>query len=347
MSALPWYASREDLKAALDVMETARSDAQIDRALASGARSIDGEFHRIFYPLTATRTFDWPQRYTRPWRLWLNQHELISVTALVAGGTTIAAADYLLRPDHGPPFTHVEIDLSSVASFAASATHQRAISIAGVYGHSNDETPAGALAEALDTTETDVDVSDGSKMGVGHLLRADSEAMVVTGRAMLDSGQNLGGNLDASAASVAVPVSDGTGYHAGEVLLIDSERMLLTDIAGNTLTVRRAWDGSTLAAHTTGADVYVSRRLTVARAAVGTTAAAHDNGAILARHLPPGPVGTYNLALGINTLLQERSGYARTVGSAENEQEAAGRGLRSARSQAWRAYARKARIGAV
>jgi len=36
-----WYATREQVKAALDAAETARNDAQVDRAIESGARSIE------------------------------------------------------------------------------------------------------------------------------------------------------------------------------------------------------------------------------------------------------------------------------------------------------------------
>src|SRR3546814_19132909 len=72
-----------------------------------------------------------------------------------------------------------------------------------------------------------------------------------------------------------VDVTDGTLFFVGELILIDSERMRIVDITGNNLTVVRAYGGATLAAHSLGADVYVSRRLTVDRGALGTTAAPH------------------------------------------------------------------------
>ena len=343
-----WYATREQLKSALDFKETARNNGQMDRALESSSRSVEKEFHRPnFYPLSATRTFDWPRQYARPWRLWLNQHELISATTVTAGGVTISSADYLLRPDDGPPFTHVELDLSSSATFSGGSTHQRAISIVGVFGYANDETPAGALAEGLDASETGVDGTNAAAIGVGDLIRCESERMIVTGRQSLDTGQNIGANLAALNTATSVTVSDGTGYTVGEVILVDSEKMLVVDIASNTLIVRRAWDGTVLAAHTTGADVFADRTLTVTRGAAGTTAATHDTATALTRYVPPGPVTQYTLALAINQILQESAGYARTIGSAENEREAAGRGLRSARAEAWIGYGRKSRIRGV
>lgn len=349
---IAWYATREQLQRALDYQETARNAAQLDRALESATRSIRGEFHRDFTPQLDTRNFDWPPTTpARPWRLWLGDNDLISVTTLTSGGTALTeGTDFLLRRMDGkdqPPYTHVEINLSGSASFDAGDTHQRAIVIFGWFAHSDDQAPAGALAEQLDASETTVDVTDSSTIGVGSLLKVDDERMIVTGRRSLDTGQTLGSDLAGQANADTVTVADGTGYAVDETILVDGERMLIVDIAGNTLIVRRAFGGTPLAAHTSGATIFARRRLTVVRGAVGTTAASHNSGTAVTRHEPPAPINAYALALAINQVEQESAGYARTVGSAENEREAAGRGLRSARAQAWTAYARKARKEAV
>ncbi|HEY1380908.1 MAG TPA: hypothetical protein VGF55_29175, partial [Gemmataceae bacterium] len=118
----PCYCSREAIKRALDIKETARADWQIDRAIETASDQIDGGadganrgaglLRRRFYPEDDTRYFDWPDgQGTRPWRVWLNQHDLISATQIVSGGVTLS--DYFLRPDDGPPFTHIEVDLGS------------------------------------------------------------------------------------------------------------------------------------------------------------------------------------------------------------------------------------------
>lgn len=349
-----WYCTREDVKNALDVMETARSNAEIDRAIESASRMIDGSvpgagfLKRRFYPETRTMTFDWPNnQYARPWRLWLDGNELVSLNTLTAGGTTIAAADYFLRPDSGPPYTHIEIDLGSSAAFSAGSTHQRSIVAAGVFGYNADEAPAGTLAEALDVSETAVDVSDSSAIGVGTIIQIDSERMIVTGKTMLDTGQNLGGNLTAVNNNVTVPVGSGTAFTVDEVILIDAERMLITDIAGNNLTVKRPWDGTVLAAHSANADIYAPRTLTVARGALGTTAATHSTSTAITRHVVPGLVAELCLAEALNILMQRRSGWARTTGSGDNQREGSGRGLREIKADAYTAYARKARSRAV
>jgi hypothetical protein len=345
----PVYCTREDVKGALDYRETARNDAQVDRAVEAAARAVEGALHRRFYPQTDTRYFDWPaenQRGGRPWRLWLDQHELISVTTLSSGGTTIAASDFNLEPGDGPPFTYLELDRSSSVGFGGGSTPQRDITIAGVFGYSADDAAAGTLVEALDLSETGVDVSDSAAVGVGDLVKVDSERMLVTGKSMLDTGQNTSA-LTAAVSDVSITGITAGTIAVGETILVDSERMLVVDVAGTTLTVKRAWDGTVLAAHSGGADIYAPRTLAVVRGAVGTTAASHDSATAVTRHVVPPLVRQLAVAEALTSLLQEGSGYARTVGSGEAQREAVGRGLKDAREQAWTAHGRKARIRAV
>jgi hypothetical protein len=348
----PTYASREDVKSALDFAETARNDRAVDRALVSATSSVEALLLRRFYPETDTRYFNWPDRNgARPWRLWLGRDELVSVTTLTAGGDAIAASDFFLEPaNSGPPYTHVEIDLASSASFSSGDTHQRAISILGVFGYGNDDETAGALETIISsTTATTIDVTDSALIGVGDLIKIDTERMLVTGKTMLDTTQNLQTSLTASQSNVTVAVTTGSAYRVGETILIDSERMLIVDISGNNLTVKRAFDGTVLAAHTAPtADIYAPRTLTVVRGSVGTTAATHADAAAITRHVYPGPVRSLCIAEAINTLQQEGSAYGRTEGSGDNEKDAAGAGIDGLRAQVLRSHGRaRVRIGAV
>lgn len=346
-----YLASVEDVKLALDVKYTARSDGQIKRVLESASNSVEGQLHRRFHPWTGTRYFDWPNhQHARSWRLWLGANELISATTVVAGGTTIVAADYFLRRSDGrdeAPYTHLEIDLASNAALAAGDTHQRAIAITGVYGHSANEETAGTItANISSTTATTLACSDSSLIGIGNLIRVDSERLIVTGKAMVDTGQNTS-VLTASNADVSI-----TGVTAGtiavdEKILIDSERMLVVDVAGTTLTVERAYDGTVLAAHSVGTDIYAPRTITVTRGAVGTTAATHTSAAVIYRHVVPGLAGELCVAETLNTLSQRQSAYAREIGSGENSREASGRGLKQIREDAYTALGRKARMAAI
>lgn len=344
-----WYCTREAVKQALDVQHTARSDPQVDRAVASGARGIEELLHRRFYPHTGTRYFDLPTlNGAPPWRLWLDSNTLISVTEVTSGGVEIT--DYFLRRSDGleePPYTHIELDRGTSAAFGGGTSPQRDIAITGVWGYRDDETQVGALTDTLGTSGS-AGITLSPTVGVGSLLRIDSERLIVTAKTMVDSGQNVGGTgLAASAADVTVPVSNGTAFEAGQVLLVDAERMLVVDITGNNLIVKRAWDGTVLAAHTVGADVYTLAGFTVARGQLGTTTAAHSSGTAICRFEFPSLIQSLNVAEAVEQLLQETSGYGRTVGTGDNEREAAGKGLAGIRAEAVIAYGRKARKAVV
>lgn len=346
------YATREDVKNALDIAATARSNAQVDRAVETASRSVEGLLKRHFYPLTATRHFDWPdRRRSRAWRLWLDGDEVISVDTLKVAGTEIPASDYWLEPHNdGPPFNRIEMKLGGGSAFAGGDNaHQRAIQVDGLFGYTADEKEVGELTGDLGDTDSataSVSWSD-PKVGVGDILRINSERMVVTGRTMVNSGQDLQSDLDAQASDVTASVADGTAFATDQVILIDAERMLVTDIADNNLVVKRAWDGSVLAAHSSGADVFTLTGVQLDRAQLGTDLASHSSGAAIRRHDVPGLVRDLTIGEAIDQLQQEQAGYGRTAGQGESERELGGRGLRDLRKEAVARYGRKARTGAI
>lgn len=352
-----WYASVEDVKTAPDWQDTARNRAQITRALEASSRNVERLCHRLFYPQLATRYFDWPDPVgSLAWRLWLNQYEVLAVTELTAGDTTIAASDYLLEPaNDGPPYDRVEINISTQAGFSIGSTSQRAIALTGTFGATQDTDSAGTLAAAISsTTATTVDVSDSSQdsgVGLGNPIKVDSEWMLVTAKSMLTTGQTLGApGLTSSKANVTVPVTTGSSYAVGETILIDSERMLVEDIAGNNLIVRRAYDGTVLAAHTAGATIYAPRRLTVTRGALGTTAATHSNSAAVARLAVPGLVRQLTVAEVLVDINAETSGYARQPGPGDASKKKTGalaNPLDDLRARCYTAHGRKLRTWAV
>lgn len=352
-----WYATREDVMRALDSKLTARNSAQIDRALESASRDVESLCHRTFAPTTATKSFDYPgPQAGRPWRLWLDANELVSVATLTSGGTTISASDFFLEPnEYGPPYNRIEIDLDSSAAFSSGDTHQRAITVTGLWGYRNDETTVGALTAAVTTTTaTSVAVNGAAAalIGVGSVLRVDDERMLVTARTMADTGQNVGGSgLAPQANSVTLAVSDGTAFAVDEILLVESERLLIVDIAGNNLTVKRGFDGSVLATHAAGVDIYAPRTLTVTRAALGTTAATHSSSATIYRWDPPGPVRQLTIAEVINAVVMEQAGYSKALRSGESggsgERNRDQKGIDRLRDQVYVSHGRKGRVRSV
>lgn len=349
MSA-PWYATREEVGRELDFKEPTRSSPRIDRAIDSASRKVEALCHRRFYPEAAARSFDWPnQQYARPERLWLESNELISVSSLVSGGLTIGPGEFFLRRSDDvdePPYNLLELNLGTNAAFGGGSTHQRDITITGTFGYRDDQSPAGQVVTAVSAVGTSVTVTNSAAVGVGALLRIGTERLIVTDRSMTDTGQDLATPIDAQQKTAVVPVADGSVFPVGETILLDAERMLILDIAGASLIVQRAVDGSVLAPHT-GSDIYAPRALTVRRGVLGSTAAPIPAGADISVWQPPGPVRSLCIAEALTELLQGRSGYARVVGSGENQRESSGRGLRELREQVYASHGRKGRVRAV
>lgn len=343
--ASAWYCTREDVKSSPDFKEVARNNEQIDRAIAAATRSVEGLTHRKFYPEIDTRYFDWPnQQYARSWRLWLDGNEVVSVSSLVSGGETVSASDYFLEPNtYGPPYNRIEMDLGSSAAFSTGDTHQRSIAVSGTFGYTDEVENASTLAASGSSSATSLTVASSTYIGVGQILKIDSEYLLVTEKRYADTTQNLQTPLTSAKSDVSVVVSNGTVFNPGDVVVLDSERMKVIDVIGNTLTVVRAWDGTVLAAHT-GSDIYLPVSLTVKRGALGSTAATHANGATVSKVVIPELVRELAIAEAINILLQASSGYARSESGESNNPADIGRGLQGLRDQVKRLYGRKARI---
>lgn len=344
------YATREDVMRAADSKETARNAGQIDRGLEAASRSIEALCHRTFYPQTATKSFDWPNsQYAAPWRLWLDANELISVSTVSSGGTTISTADVLLEPnEYGPPYSRLELNLGSDAAFGGGSTHQRDITVTGLYGYRDDEQTVADLDGTINSSVTTLDVTAAPLIGVGSLLRIGTERLTVTGKTMRSTFVTTTAALIAKASDDVI-TGVSAGFAVGEVILIDGERMLVVDQSPTSLIVKRGWDGSTLAAHALGATIYAPRTLTVTRGAVGTTAGAHTTGDDVYQWEPPGPVRTLAVAEVLNTLGLEQAGYsvALRAGEAGTDRTRDVRGLQALRNQVYDAYGRKTRLRGV
>lgn len=354
MIATPCYVTREQIMNLADVKYSAYLRDQIEEAIESGSRRADEFCQRVFYPITATRSFDWPSRmYSASWRFWISTDDLISLTSLVSGGTTIASSDYDLRNGDDfpePPYNRIEIDLSSTASFDTGSTHQKSLAATGRWGFQYTTASVTTAAEALDGSETGLDLASSARVGAGDLLVIDTEHLLVTDRTMVDTGQNCTALTASQADQTITGITTGS-IEVGETLLVDSERMLVQDVtvgATDTLAVKRAVDGTTLAAHSNGANLNAARRITVTRGAFGTTAATHLDTAPVSTVAYPAPVRQLARAYALDQLQQEGSAYARVVGSGDNERQATGRAIDSLENRILNSrLARQIKLGAV
>ena len=352
MATVPTYANRSQVKQATRIEAGPISDREIDRVVAAASRRIERYAGgRKFYPWSGTRSFDWPHLTQRShlWRLYLNSNEVLSVSALTAGGNTIASDKFYLEPvNDGPPYRWIDLDLADLSSFdTLSSTHQRAITVTGVFGYGNATATAGTLTASLDASETTVALSSGATVDAGDAIKVDSEYMIVTGSSWAATSDTLTAALTTSGASNQVPVTDGTAYTEGEMIIVGGERMLVTDVVANTLTVKRGWEHSTPAAHAIGAAVSARRSFTVERAALGTSAASHSSGATVLRHVPPADATELCIAETLVELAQHRGSWAREVGQGETAREVKGVALAGLRRQFKLNFGQRGRVVAA
>ncbi|HEY6494946.1 MAG TPA: hypothetical protein VIZ43_16855, partial [Trebonia sp.] len=354
--------------------------AAMARALTSAASNIDGQMKRVFYPFDGPRFFDWPNQggsgggqYADPWRLWFDQNDMVCMTAFVTGGVSIPLNTVFLEPvNSGPPYTYMELDRSSNAAFGGnSQTPQHSLVPSGTWGYGADADQVAALAADVSSGTATVVLSDGSQAGVGDLLILGygrgpapfpsalgyagaiqpylGERVLVTAKAAADTGlaQSGSGCTTEVDSDQALTWTGTGGLNTGEVVVLDQEQMLVEQVIGTTATVRRAWNGTTLAAHTTGAEIFACRSLTVWRAQLGTAPSSYTTGAAVHKHRVPSLIRDLSIAEAVNQVLQEGSGYARTVGSGESEHPAPGMSLADKWDEARTRHGRKARTRAV
>lgn len=353
----PTYATREEVKAAADFKLTARNDTQVDEAIESASDSIEGLLHRHFYPQDDTRYVDWPNfQYAYPWRVWLDAAELADVTVnvpvITSGGNVIPAGHIFWgNPRYTPPYTYFELNRAYGDTLGQGDTPQRDVAITGTFGYWLKWAVAGALAAAVsDTTGTSITVTDSAAAGVGDVILLDSERMLLTDKAMASTGltQQGAGVSTAQASDVALALGTGNGSKVavGETLLLDSERMLIVDIAGDTATVKRAWDGTVLATHTS-ATIYAQRTWTVERGALGTTAATHSNAAAVSRHVTPGLVKSLAIGEALVEVRQRIGAYSESQGTGAAKQTNIGKGLDDLRARCLVRFGRTGRSRVV
>lgn len=337
-----WYVTRETVKGALDSKETARDNARVDRCIEAATGQVTGLLRRRFDPWTGTLYFEPPRGDI----LWFGTRSLTGTpTSITVDGTAQTVADFKVTPYDGPPYDGIRAVATSSATLAGTpGTQSIAItgSVDAPWGYDLTELSVGTIAEALDASETGVDL-DGpasAAVGIGSVVRVDDERMTVAARSLLSTGVTLSANITASKADTSVTVSSGAGVSAGETVTVGAEKMLVHEVAGNVLLVTRGVDGTVLAAHLSGVTVYAPRTLTVVRGALGTTAATHSTAAAIVVWDPPALVAELALAYALTSLGQSQSGYARTTGSGDGERESSGRGLRQIQADAVKTYKR-------
>lgn len=340
------YCTREQVQRALNLADLPRLNGRVDSAIMSGARQVHGLLHRRFYPLTTTYAFDQPSTGT----LWLDQYELAAAPTSIISGTQAmtAGTDVFLRPLDGPPYMWLEANYGGRVFWQSVSTPQAAISITGDFGYPPRLLSAGTLGAAINSSVAGLVLSDSTQVGVGSLILIDSERLLVSDKTMSTTSATITADLTNSKALVSIPVSSGALIQPGELILIDSERMFVEYVTGNTLTVDRAVNGSTLATHSNGATVFAPRTASVLRAQAGSTAASHNSGAAITLLAAPSLISELNLAYAVTNNERALAAYARTSNpDTTSLYRDKGRGVAELENDARSAYGRQMRTRAV
>lgn len=349
------YATREQVSRSLEVLESAYAGYLIDAKIDAASRSAEGFLHRRFYPELRTVRFDWPNASSSPsWQLDLGDQEMISAVEITSGGTTITDDILLRRGDNldEPPYSMLQIDLTTAAAFSAGSTWQQSLSVRGTFGYNDTDTSlaGGALSGSIDTDDNPITIIPASgnyTIGIGSLIKVESERMIVVDRRMISTGFTTTSALDDIQSGISFTSASAASLAIGETILIDAERMRIRDIAGTTVIVERAYDGSVLADHSSGATIYALRSCLVRRGVLGSTAASHDAATPVYVHQYPPLLNEFVIAESVVMLEQNASAYARTVGTGAATREAAGKGLDDIRERAWRELGRKMRSAVI
>jgi hypothetical protein len=361
------YATREQVRRAMDVQQAAYTDTVIDRKLQSASGAVDRLCMRKFYPLLTTYHWDWPNyQYAYPWQLWFDQRELAGDPQFAPGGQIVSGSflaspipitvgQYIMLPEDGPPYTHFQLRRDTNAAFGYNTTPQWDVAITGYFGYWLQTEVAATLAAAVTSSmQSTVTVTANGLIDAGSTLVLGNERMLVTNNSYVSTSiVTISGGTNASAADNTIAVADGTQFAAQEVILIDSEWMLIQTIIGNNLIVKRAYSGSVLATHNTGATIWAKRQLTVQRAFLGTAASTYSINASVSIDIYPELITDLTIAEALTGLIQEPQGYANTQqrtwygqtqrGQGQQAESFPGPGLPDLRDQVIDAYARKAR----
>lgn len=184
------YVDLNTMKSWLQDLDRSTEDTRILVLLSDVSRMINRWTKHHFYVQFGTR---YPVT-KHSHRLFLPPPmDIVSITSLKtdsAGDRTYAttwdATDYDLEPegnqfDDDDPKPYWEILTTPMGRYSFPTHHLRSIQITGQWGYYDvRERSSATVAEALDTSETVVDVSDGTQFSIGHTLRVDSEQMYVS-----------------------------------------------------------------------------------------------------------------------------------------------------------------------
>lgn len=245
---------------------------------------------------------------------------LLAIISIVNDDDTLVSTDYLLRPNKrmwtNGPYTNIDVDPDAV-NLSNWLQEKDSVVITGRWGLFEKSEDSGAtIGASQSAVSLSLLVSDGSKLSPGMVILIGSEQQLVTGFGEISaSATTLSEDIDL--VEEEINVANGTLIFVGETIRCGFEQMKVLDINGNTLYVKRGWNGTKKVIHSTAGAVDVYRTFSVERAVNGTTAGIHTMGSYISRYLVPEDVRI--LCAEIATLMRKKAlgGFAGRSGNSE------------------------------
>jgi hypothetical protein len=246
----------------------ATDDGVIEQILEAASRFLDSQTSRWFYPRIETRYHDLPgaAQFAGVSELDFDADVLEILTLLNGDGTSIAAAEYNLRPKNESPKYGLRIKANStlIWEFDSDGNWEKVLALTALFGYHNRYADAwktgGTLGAAItDTTGLSATMAAGHTLASGQIWRVDNEILIgsvstntLTFVKRGDNGSTAATHLNGATVSIWQPMEEA--------------RNAVCEIA-NTAYRRRFGQSLSNTETTTGAGVVLSPRDVPAMAA--------------------------------------------------------------------------------
>lgn len=265
-----------------------------------------------FLPVTMTR------KYNGHGKQRLEISPLLSITSIVNNGTTLAANDYIARPEKrywpNGPYAWLDVDVPDSTNLSSWLDEDDGVEITGEWGMYDLQKALGVtLVDSQSDSITTANVTDGSKVSPGMVIVIGTEQEYVESTATpTASVTTITEAMDSESQSITLAL--GTLVNVGETIRIGLEQMQVTDISGNQAAVIRGWNKTIRATHADNATVDVYRTFNVTRGVNGTTAAAHVSGSSLYRQCVPDDINMLCRKIAGRLLKDAQGGFSGVIG---------------------------------
>lgn len=245
---------------------------------------------------------------------------LLSITSIVNNDVTLAANDYIAKPEarYWPngPYAWLDVDYADATSLSAWVCIDQGVEITGKWGLYDLTEATGATVSVLQTdSDTDVHVSSGASVSPGMVIVIGSEQQYVKSTsAPVAAVTTITEAMDSEVSSITV--ANGALVNIGEVIRIGLEQIKIVDISGNECAVVRGWNKTQRVSHADNATVDVYRVFNVTRGVNGTIAAAHSLGAEISKQCVPADVNMLCRKMAGRMLKDAQGGFSGVIGDA-------------------------------